>query len=415
MLIKTILNNQYNFKSFIYSTCRFSVDKSSIEIDVLPRKNSKPLCSICMKERTLYDTRKTRRFEFIPLWGLKVYFCYKMRRVNCITCGIKVENVPWGSGKKTTTNAFSLVLADWAKSLSWKETAERFHVSWQKVFHSVEYVVEWGLRHRDLSNITAIGVDEISYRVGHKYMTLVYQINTGSQRLLWLGKDRTVKTMLRFFHFLGKERNSRIKYVCSDMWKPYLKVIKKKIPRAIHVLDRFHIVQKTNKAIDQVRAEEYRMLAEQKKVPVLKNARWCLLKRPENLTEKQEIKLSEILKYNLKSIRAYLLKEDFDGLWSYVSPSWAGKFIDRWTTRSMRSKIDPMKKIAKMIRRHKPLILNWFVAKGSLSSGVVEGLNNKIKVTMRKSYGFRTEKCLKIALYHALGDLPVPKLTHRFC
>jgi transposase len=414
MLITTILNKQYKFKSFVYKSSFFSKSNKKIVVTLVPRKNGKAVCSCCGNKAVLYDRRDERDFEFIPLWGIKVFFRYKMRRVNCKKCGVKIEKVPWAVGKETLTEAFSFVLADWAISLSWKETAKRFHVSWQKVFHSVEYVVKWGLKHRDLSNITAIGIDEISYRIGHKYITLVYQIDKGMTRLLWAGKDRTVKTLLRFFMFFGKERTENLKFVCSDMWKPYLKVIKKKAVNAINVLDRFHIIQKINKAIDKVRAEEYKKLSEEKKAPVLKNARWCLLKRPENLTEKQEIKLSELLKYNLKSIKAYILKEDFDGLWSYVSPSWAGRFIDRWTKRVMYSQIEPMKKIAKMIRRHKPLILNWFKAKGLMSSGVVEGLNNKIKVTMKKSYGFRTEKCLFIALYHALGDLPVPELTHRF-
>ena len=149
--------------------------------------------------------------------------------------------------------------------------------------------------------------------------------------------------------------------------------------------------------------------------PVLKNSRWCLLKRWENLTEKQEAKLINLLRYNLKSVRAYLLKEDFNGFWEYVSPAWAEKFLDRWCTRVMRSRIEPMKKVARTIRHHKPLILNWFKAKKAFSSGVVEGLNNKAKVTTRTSYGFRTYHGAEIALYHALGDLPVPTMTHRFC
>ena len=149
--------------------------------------------------------------------------------------------------------------------------------------------------------------------------------------------------------------------------------------------------------------------------PLLKNSRWCLLKRSENLTEKQEVKLKDLLQYNLKSVRAYLLKEDFNGFWEYVSPAWAEKYLDRWCTRVMRSRIEPMKKVAKTIRNHKPLILNWFKAKKAFSSGIVEGLNNKAKVTTRNSYGFRTYRGVEIALYHALGDLPTPPTTHRFC
>ena len=124
--------------------------------------------------------------------------------------------------------------------------------------------------------------------------------------------------------------------------------------------------------------------------------------------------MKELLTYNLKSVRAYLLKEDFQGFWDYVSAAWAGKFLNRWCTRVMRSKIEPLKKVARTIRNHRELILNWFKAKKAFSSGVVEGLNNKIKVTMRKSYGFRTFKATEIAFYHALGKLPEPEPAHRF-
>ena len=109
-----------------------------------------------------------------------------------------------------------------------------------------------------------------------------------------------------------------------------------------------------------------------------------------------------------------VLKEQFQLLWDYTYPAWASKFLDRWVTRVMRSKIEPMKKEARSIKKHKDLILNWFRAQKQLSSGIVEGLNNKVKVTMRKSYGFKQYKSIEIALYHSLGKLPEPQVTHRF-
>jgi len=125
--------------------------------------------------------------------------------------------------------------------------------------------------------------------------------------------------------------------------------------------------------------------------------------------------LAELLHYNLRSVRAYLLKEDFQFFWDYISPYWAGQFLDRWCTRTMRSRLEPMKKVARMLRRHRPLLLNWFRAKGAFSNATVEGFNTKAKLTLRKSYGFRTYRAMEIALYHTLGALPEPKLTHRFC
>ena len=213
---------------------------------------------------------------------------------------------------------------------------------------------------------------------------------------------------------LGKAQSARLGFVCSDMWKPYLKVIAKKAPQAIHVLDRFHVMAKMNKAIDEVRAAEVKRLQRDGYEPVLKNSRWCLLKREENLTEKQAAKLSELLQYNLQSVRSRLMREDFQRFWEYLYPACAAKFLDEWCTRTMRSKIEPMKKVAKTLRRHRDLILNWFRAEGAISAGIVEGLNNKAKLTMRKAYGFRTAEAIEIALYHQLGDLPEPEFTHEF-
>lgn len=416
MRLQTILNSVQKFKCFIYQKEELVSQGGNecLRITLLPRKNSKGICSGCNKPAGCYDHLPEREFEFVPLWGIPVYFCYRMRRINCGDCGVKVESVPWSDGKQTMTKTMMQFLANWAKKLSWLETARTFNTSWSKVFSAVKHVVDWGLANRQLNNVESIGVDEISWKKGHKYLTLVYQIDAGCTRLLWIGQDRTVKTFLRFFRIFGKENSAKLRHICSDMWKPYLKVIKKKIPWAIHILDRFHIVAKINKAIDEVRASEQRQMQQDGYEPVLKKSRWCLLKRKENLTERQEATLDELVKYNLQSVRAYLLKEDFHGFWEYTTPAWAGKFLDRWCTRVMRSKLEPMKKVAKTIRNHKPLILNWFKAKKAFSSGIVEGLNNKVKVVTKKAYGFRSFSCIETALYHQLGKLPEPPMTHKF-
>ena len=417
MLVKTILNKCYKFKSFVYGEAKLLTEDDGLvlHVQIHPRKNGWPICSMCDQMASIYDTSANeRKFEFIPIWGIPVFFLYKMRRVNCPSCGVKIEKIPWSDGKNQLTNIYMQFLASWAKSLSWKEVAIRFRTSWGKVFRSVEYIVEWGLSHRSLDGITAIGVDEVQWKRGHKYLTLVYQINSGCVRLLWIGKSRTEETFSKFFDELGEKKTCLIEYICSDMWKPYLKVIKERASQATHILDRFHIVMRINKAIDEVRAGEHRQMKADGYEPLLTKSRWLLLKNPENLTEKQSGGLKKLLQYNLKSVRAYLLKEEFQLFWSYVSSSWASHFLDQWTTKVMRSRIELLKREAKTIRRHKPLILNWFKAKKQFSSGIVEGLNNKVKLTMRKSYGFREYKSIRIALFHTLGRLPEPPLTHRF-
>lgn len=266
-----------------------------------------------------------------------------------------------------------------------------------------------------MAGITAIGVDEVQWQKGHHYLTLVYQIDKNCKRLLWIGKDRTAKTFLGFFRMLGPERAASIRFVCSDMWRAFLKVIKKKAPAALHILDRYHIMALMNKAIDKIRAGEAKRLKRDGYQPLLKHSRWIWLKRVWNLTRNQAVQLKELLKYNLQTVRAYLLKEDFQRFWEYRSATWAKRFLNTWTRRVLRSRIEPMKKVARTLREHEGLILNWFRAKGTMSSGVVEGLNYNVKLTMRKAYGFRTYEAAEVALYHRLGKLPEPGLTHRFC
>lgn len=414
--LKTILNHVERHKSFVYQEARWAdpATKTAIEIPIEPRANGRAKCSGCGQAAPGYDRLAERRFEFVPLWQIAVYFVYAMRRVDCPRCGVKVEQVPWCDGKHSLTTTYRWFLAGWARRLSWKGVAEAFGTTWQNVFRSVKHAVSWGLAHRELGGIESIGVDEVQWQRGHRYLTLVYQIDEGAKRLLWIGQDRTAKSFLRFFRMLGKERSGQLRFVCSDMWRAYLKVIAKKAAGAVHVLDRFHIMQKLNKAIDEVRAVEAKRLKADGYEPVLKHSRWCLLKRPENLTEREAVKLSELLKYNLQSVRSHLLREDFQRFWEYVSPGWAARFLDQWCTRTMRSKIEPMKKVARTLRNHRELILNWFRAKGAISAGTIEGFNNKVKLTTRKSYGFRTYEAIEISLYHNLGRLPVPEFTHRF-
>jgi transposase len=417
MQLKTILNRVEPYKSFVYGKARFVEDaaRPTIEVEVHPRRNGRPICSGCGNSGPGYDRLPARRFEFVPLWGIAVLFVYAMRRVQCPRCGVKVERVPWCDGKHQLTTSYRWFLAGWAKRLSWQEVADVFCTTWENVFRSVKHAVWWGLAHRELDDLEAIGVDEIQWQHGQNYLTLVYQIDEGRKRLLWIARERTEESLRGFFKILSDQVRSGIRFVCSDMCQAYLNVIAEQATGALHVLDRFHIMQSMNAAIDDVRRSEARRMKEEGYEPLLKHSRWCLLKRPENLSERQAAKLSELLKYNLQSVRSYLMREDFQQFWEYVSPGWAARFLDQWCTRAMRSKIEPMKKIARSLRSHRPLILNWFRAKGTISAGVVEGLNNKAKLTTRKAYGFRTYEAIEIALYHSLADLPEPEFTHRFC
>jgi transposase len=324
-----------------------------------------------------------------------------------------VERLPWASGKLRVCNALRVFLAQWARLLSWQEVATRFQVQWQDVYGAVKWMVRYGLRHRDLSGIRALGVDEVGVAKG-KLWTVVYQIDQGARRLLWIGKDRKAATLEMIFNHLGRARSAAVEFICSDMWRGYLGVIARRLPQALHILDRFHIRKNLGEAIDQIRRAESHAMARAGLAPLLKKLRWALLKHRRHWTAKERRRMRELLGCGLRSLRAFLLVESFEHFWTYNSPTWADKFLKGWCQRVARSRLAPLQRVAKSLAKHRALLLNYFIARKEYSSGVVEGLNNKLKLTLKRSYGFRTDLARKVALYHALAHLPEPPLTHSF-
>jgi transposase len=421
--VKTILNCVQRFVGFVYREVRLQCHRGkpqSIEIKVEPHRGVRRRCCHCRRPAPGYDCLPERRWLFVPLWGIPTWICYSPRRVECGEHGVVVEYMPWNEGKRPVTRAMMGFLASWARRLSWRETARTFQTSWEAVYRSVEWFVEWGLANRKLRGVEAIGVDEIHWGRGKRadnFLTVIYQIDAHCRRLLWVGKRRSQATLRRGLKELGPEVVEGLRFVCSDMWKPYLQVIAAQAGQALHVLDRFHITGHLNQAVDEVRrAESTRLKANSKgAAQKLKKMRWPLLRRGSRVRGHARQKLEALLASKLATARAWELKETFRYFWHYQSPIWAGAFLDYWCYRAMRSRLEPMKKVARMLRTHEPLILNWFRAKGEISSGAVEGLNNKIRVVTRRSYGFRTFDAMQIALYHNLGRLPEPESPHKFC
>jgi transposase len=410
------------FVGFVYHEVRMHCPQQqpeSIEISIEPHAGIRGRCSLCQRPAPGYDRLPQRRWLFVPLWGIPTYFCYAPRRVECAEHGVVVEHIPWSDGKRPLTCAMMGFLARWARRLSWRETARSFQTSWEAVYRSVAWFVEWGLQHRQLRGVESIGVDEIHWGRGLKadnFLTVIYQIDAGRRRLLWVGRRRSQATLRRGLKALGPEVVNGLRFVCSDMWKRYLQIIASQAGQALHVLDRFHITSHLNQALDQVRrAESTRLRTKGNQAAQrLKHMRWSLLRRGSRVRGRARQKLNALLTSKLATARAWELKETFSHFWKYKSVMWAGAFLDCWCFRAMRSRLEPMKKVARMLRTHEPLLLNWFRAKGEISNGAVEGLNNKIRVVTRRSYGFRIYDAMEIALYHNLGRLPEPESTHKF-
>ena len=214
MQLKTILNRVTDYKSFVFGKDDLgggSATAAAWKWRSSPRANGRPICSGCGKARPGYDRCRDRGgSSSFRCGGLRCTSSTACGESSVPTCGVKVERVPWAEGKSPMTTEYKWFLARWARRMSWKEVSEAFHVSWDRVYDAVKHAVSWGLEHRDLEGIEAIGVDEVQWHRGHKYQTVVYQLDEGQKRLLWIGPDRKAKTLLRFFRFLGKERTAGI-------------------------------------------------------------------------------------------------------------------------------------------------------------------------------------------------------------
>jgi len=424
LTVKTLLRHVQDLRGFAVTSVRHFLDQKSpwIEVDLIPDPRRKARCSCCGGRGRIHDKLPVRQWQFVPLWNIAVLFFYAPRRVICPLSGSpKVEAMPWNRGKSPYAAAYMIFLARWARWLSWKQTAQTFSASWDAVRRSVEWVVAWGLEYRDLSGVSAVGIDELHHGKGKKslnFLTLVYQIDRGSRRLLWVGRSRTEATLRAGFDELEARHPgflAGLRVVCSDMWKPFLKVVRELCGQALNVLDPFHVAKHLNEALDNVRRGEQSRIRDAQTRKQAKGGRFLLLKRSTKVRGRARHQLKSILAALAQTSRAWELKESFRRFWRYRSPTWAKAYLKEWTTRAMRSRIEPMKKVARMLRSHEDLLLNYFRAKRQYTNAMVEGMNHKARVSLARSFGHRSFTILQLVLYHNLGQLPEPPSTHKFC
>lgn len=408
MPIKSVLRRTLGIKHHVVK--EFREDESGFIVRLDVRKGRRLPCGTCGAMGKVRDRLAGREWRHVPLWGISVRLVYRPARVKCKHCGkIRVEAIPWSTGKSRLTTGLIWLLAGWCKLLPWQQVADRYGVSWSTVAGAVKAAVKYGLAHREMEGLLYIGIDELSRRKGHVYVTNVYDLD--EKRLLWSGEGRSKETLEQFIAEHGQALQERVVAICCDMWQPYIDMIKAHFPNAVLVFDRFHITQHLNAAVDEVRREE---AAELKKTnpELLKRTRYLWLKNAENLTDQQRARLGYLEKLNLKCHRAYLLKEFFREFWEYASKGWAKRFLDKWFWWATHSRLKPLRDFAWMLRRHEDDILSYFDVR--IDNGTVEGLNNKAKVVSHRCYGFRTAKTYITALYHCLGKLPEPELVHKF-
>jgi len=319
-----------------------------------------------------------------------VFLRYALRRVQCRCCGVVVEQVPWSEHVDSRFTAdFEDQVAYMAQRCDKTSIGCTFRIAWETVGRIISRVVERKRPENPLADLEWIGVDELSYRKQHHYVTLV--TDHKQRRIVWGKEGKSAETLLSFFKELGTEGCKRIKAVTIDMSQAYINAVKDAVPDAQLVFDRFHVQGLVSAAVDETRRDEWqrlRRLADKQAATAIKHTRWALLKKPWNLTPKEQAKLSSLQETNSLLYRAYLLKESFSDILDRLQPNVVKDKLQGWLAWASRSRLPAFIRVGRTIREHLDDIVAYI--RWRLTNGVVEGLGNKARLATRRAYGFHS-------------------------
>lgn len=369
-------------------------ERRAAVIHVRRRSNAAPRCSTC--DRVMGGELKpvTQTWRHLDLMRCRSYVQADIRQGRCPVHGRRLERVPWASPGAEHTRAFDQMVASLVQVADKSAAQRMFRVVWRTVGRIVTRVVDEALPANRLDGLAALGVDEVSYKRGHRYLTVVSCLLTN--RVLWVGEGKNAQTLGSFFELLGPKRRKGIIVVSMDMSGAYVKAVRHWLPKADIVFDRFHIVKLLLDAIDELRCEEVAKLsgAERKQ---LKSIRFAFLRNPKNRNPRDLAAIERVRRTNSRLTRAYQRRVDFEDLWECKDESEARTFIMRWTRSALLSRIEPLRRVARTIRKHIDGILGFF--RYLLTNAVLEGLNNKIKLIIHRAFGFRNTQAL-MAMIH---------------
>lgn len=389
MRATTLLKNLLGIKSTRVLSVRF--DAEGIVCRVEPATTI-PRCGGCgFKVRKVYDHRAgARRWRHLDACGMTLHLEYTMRRLDCRRCGVTTELVPWAAPNSWFTDAFERTVGYLAQASSKTVVAEMMRVGWSTVSAIIRRLVE-RLRDGDpLDGLTDIGIDELSYRKHHEYITVVFDHR--KQRVVWAAPGKNAATLKAFFEALGAARCTAIKTVTIDMSKAYISAVQGAVPNARLVFDRFHVQRLAHDALDEVRRLQVRDVTDPDEKRALKHTRFPLQKNPWNLTEIETSKLAEVQRTNRPLYRAYLLKETLAAALDRRQPNVAKRLLLGWVSWASRSGLAPFAKVARTITAHLDGIIGYVATR--LSNAAVEGTNGKIRTITRRSYGFHSATSL---------------------
>ena len=346
------------------------------------------------------------RVRYLSVAGWRIYLEFNRWRVCCPRCdGVHVEHLDWLAKNPRYTQRFAMHVGKLCRDMPNKRVAEmeRLHHSTVKELDKLYMQKQVELAGQPAPR--AIGIDELSIRKGHNYRVIVSDLERG--RPIWVGgQGRKEADIDLFFQALGEKKSARIELAAMDMWKAFRNSLRKNALKARIIFDKFHIMRHLSKALDEVRRREYKRL-NGKDRRYIKGQRYTLLSRRENLSLDGRHALKKLLQANRRLNTAYLLKESFGQLWDYRTERGARAFFERWQDSLKWQRLEPYRKFAELIESHWEGIASYCHPENKVSLGLVEGVNNKIRVLQRRAYGYRDEEYLKLKIIAAfLPPLP---------
>jgi len=361
-----------------------------------------PRCGRCGRRGPIYDRHRLRWWTHLPFGATPVRLAYAARRVDCPRCGVRTEKVPWGEAASRFTTAFEEMVAYLAQITDKTRVARQMGISWPTVGAIVTRVVARHLQPERLASLRWIGIDEFSFRKRHRYLTVV--VDHQRRRIVWAAEGRKAETLDAFFKLLGPEGCAAIELVSIDLAASYHKAAKENLPKAEIVFDRFHVQRLASDALDEVRRELVRELADfPDQATTVKNTRWALLRRTSSLNREERERLSSVQKTNRPLYRAYLLNATLARALDYLQPKRAREALQDWMDWASRSRLRPFVRAARTIRAHLPGILAYI--RWRLTNGLVEGLNAKARMIVRRAYGYHSADALIAMLFLTCGGI----------
>lgn len=386
-------------------------EKKRADIYVSHLAGIKMYCPVCRTECSIYDHMPERILRHLDTCNLSTYIHVRFPRISCKKHGVKSIDSELNEGNSNMTYEFERYILKLEKECSLTAVERLTGVGWKQSYNAMNRAVLRGMSRKNKVIPEAIGVDEKSFAKGHKYETIVYNHANGTVE--YVADNRKQSSLEEYYKRFTSQELSTIKTVTMDMWDPYIAATKKYVPDAEKkiVFDRFHIMKIVSTAVDTVRKEEHKLLREQN-VDTLKGTKYLWLWNNNNIPDFRRDEFNRLKKLDLKVSRAWSIKENIRNLWSYKSETWALKFFKRWYGWAIRSRLEPIKKAAKTIKRHINNVITYSTHKAT--NALAEGLNSNIEKIKRLAYGFRNREHYKTAIYFHCGGLdlnPRPKIN----